>query len=791
MKKFYQLIVASLLLTVTATAAAQESPILTLPEGGTTKLYQRAGGAYYAILGNQFGNIEYSYLPSEIVEYDNGDVYVKDFFSQYDYSYYGDHPYIKGHKDGSTITFEMPQLMSVRTYTGSTQKFHVSMVEYSALKRTFLPVSGDKNKYVINVNADGTLEAPLVNEGYFFPGKIDDNNEWVYEGEVFCKWTPMTDTEVSVPEGLQCTSMSLLDVNGFGRYLNVGFDNNDVYVKGVFDMAPEAWIKGTRDGNKISFGSGQYMGFSPSGKFFSYFTGAQFETEYDSETKEDVRVLKFRDAITFDYDEAAGKLTAPEGWLMVYNKNPDHIDYMEYIEAPVIENIPENISKQVSDPWNLDRHLPTSATDLEYISFCISALNTDGKLLDPNKLYYRIFYNGQPYTFLPGQYTYPGLDGPTQFIPFNFENGGSFSLMDALRLIYVYENKIKIETVGVQLYYIEGEPNEENIVTRSKLVTYPETAANTTPKDPWKVSHYVPEKPWDPSESVSFNVEAVNTDGEALDESKLYYRLFFNGEPYTFPAQSGINEEMTFVPVNFTDQYNIAFTITGTKRTANIYGQVPSDAVVGVQLYYIEGEPKEENIVSRSEMVTYPEAAPNTTPKDPWGVSHYVPEKPWDPSESVSFNVEAVNTDGESLDESKLYYRLFFNGEPYTFPAMANVNEEMSFVPVNFTDQYNIAFTVTGTKRTANIYTEGLTAAVVGVQLYYIEGEATEANIVAQSALIAEGTSSIEGAVVLKTIESTVYYNLAGCRVAEPADGVYIKVVKYSDGTVETTKVKK
>ena len=70
MKKFYQLIVASLLLTVTATAAAQESPILTLPEGGTTKLYQRAGGAYYAILGNQFGNIEYSYLPSEIVDYD-------------------------------------------------------------------------------------------------------------------------------------------------------------------------------------------------------------------------------------------------------------------------------------------------------------------------------------------------------------------------------------------------------------------------------------------------------------------------------------------------------------------------------------------------------------------------------------------------------------------------------------------------------------------------------------------------------------------------------------------------
>lgn len=602
MKDFYPALASVAILLSSSYATAQNQPLTTLPEGGTTTMYHRSGGAYYAILGNKYATIEYNYLPSEIVEYDNGDVYIKDFFSQYDYTYYGGHPYIKGHRDGQNITFEFPQLMAVRNYGKDTSYFYVSMVEYSSSAKTFIPVSADKNRYTISINDDGTITADIQENGMIFPGKIDHDNEWVYEGEVFSTWTPMTHTIADIPQDMDITRMSMLDPYGMGRFIEMGADHDNIYLRGIFDMAPEAWIKGKRDGKHVTFDSGQYLGFSPSGTFFAFFTAAQYETVYDDEEKEDVRILKFKDSITFDYDESTQKLTAPEGWLLVYNKNPDHINYMEYVESPVIEATPDNISKTPTAPWDLGHHTPSGPDDLEYIYFCISALNHDGQLLDADNLYYRVFINGNPYTFTPGAYTYPGIERPTEFIPFNFDNGGSFTSYDALRIIYMYDTDI--ETMEIQLYYIEGEPSESNIIASSSLATYPASARNVTPMNPWNISHYVPSKPWDPSESVSFNLSASNTDGENIDPTKLYYRIFFDGEPYTFAAQPGINPEMSFVPVDYSDQYGIAFIVDGTKRTANIYADGMTSATTGVQLYYIEGDPTEGNILAQSDIIT-------------------------------------------------------------------------------------------------------------------------------------------------------------------------------------------
>ena len=79
-----------------------------------------------------------------------------------------------------------------------------------------------------------------------------------------------------------------------GRFIEMGADHDNIYLRGIFDMAPEAWIKGKRDGKHVTFDSGQYLGFSPSGTFFAFFTAAQYETVYDDEEKEDVRILEIQ-----------------------------------------------------------------------------------------------------------------------------------------------------------------------------------------------------------------------------------------------------------------------------------------------------------------------------------------------------------------------------------------------------------------------------------------------------------------------------------------------------------------
>lgn len=72
-------------------------------------------------------------------------------------------------------------------------------------------------------------------------------------------------TPTVVPDGLETKSYSMM---GFSYYsygevkhdVEVGFDGNDVYVKGLYTQAPDAWVKGVIEGDKVTFAKDQYVG---------------------------------------------------------------------------------------------------------------------------------------------------------------------------------------------------------------------------------------------------------------------------------------------------------------------------------------------------------------------------------------------------------------------------------------------------------------------------------------------------------------------------------------------------
>lgn len=72
-------------------------------------------------------------------------------------------------------------------------------------------------------------------------------------------------TPVTAPAGLQTETYSL---SAFSFYsysqvsydVEVGYDGNDAYVKGLLSMMPEGWIKGVKNGNTITFAKDQYLG---------------------------------------------------------------------------------------------------------------------------------------------------------------------------------------------------------------------------------------------------------------------------------------------------------------------------------------------------------------------------------------------------------------------------------------------------------------------------------------------------------------------------------------------------
>lgn len=82
-------------------------------------------------------------------------------------------------------------------------------------------------------------------------------------------------TPVTAPDGLETetyvfTGISYRDYANVTFNVEVGFDGNDVYVQGILRSLPTGWIKGVKEGDKITFAKGQYLGDA---EISDYYTG--------------------------------------------------------------------------------------------------------------------------------------------------------------------------------------------------------------------------------------------------------------------------------------------------------------------------------------------------------------------------------------------------------------------------------------------------------------------------------------------------------------------------------------
>lgn len=119
-----------------------------------------------------------------------------------------------------------------------------------------------------------------------------------------------------------------------GRYVNVGFDGDDVYLNGISSMFPDAWIKGSAADGKVTIPSHQYIGADEVNSSFGFFYGATEEQVYNEEWDFWYTVTNFADNLTFDYDAAARTMTT-EGTLLI-NKGDGEVYAIESFTAPRI-----------------------------------------------------------------------------------------------------------------------------------------------------------------------------------------------------------------------------------------------------------------------------------------------------------------------------------------------------------------------------------------------------------------------------------------------------------------------
>ncbi len=434
--------------------------ITTAPEGITKKLVR--SGCAYCVKGTSHKIETYHDMMSEIVYCDNGEVYLKNPISHLPTG-----SYVKGYKEGNTLIFDLPQAIYIDDWENremilTTLQYSEDFRNYVAANSSFSEAGGCpaiENKWVININEDGSYSyLPNIRpDGYAATmiGMVySDRMSWNGFAEIYSDWTLLNSQTVNVPSGIEESTAEIH--SGNNSYVGgVAFDGNDVYIRGLFNIMTESWIKGKRNGDKISFSTGQYLGEAPAYNYYAYLVTGQMVTldngNYD---------VEMTDSIIFTYDEENMTLTTGEDQVVVCNAGTSEIVSMNYIISPSINIQAANISKTPANPYNLG-YVDWWDWGLNVIRFSIPDTNVDGILLDPRNLYYKVFFDDEEFTFYEDEYS---VSESMTLVPYGFVcNNIRGNGQD--REIYIFFEGA--DSFGIQLYYIvDGE-----ILGESELIS--------------------------------------------------------------------------------------------------------------------------------------------------------------------------------------------------------------------------------------------------------------------------------------------------------------------------------
>ena len=152
---------------------------------------------------------------------------------------------------------------------------------------------------------------------------------------------------------------------------------------------------------------------------------------------------------------------------------------------------------------------------------------------------------------------------------------------------------------------------------------------------------------------------------------------------------------------------------------------------------------------------------------------------------SVYFTFPSINNEGQLLDVSNLYYRVYVDGELMTFytDEYEGLKEDTEAIPFTFSNMNNLGYY--GTGDVTHFFWFTFTGyETLDIQTLYRDGEKVyESKIVN----VIGGDSGIDN-VGLSGAVRTEWYDLSGRRVAKPGKGLWIKRSVMEDGTSVVSK---
>lgn len=444
------------------TEFSEDDIIFDQPEGEYTLLWRDCDGftkeAFSAVHSTVLGSTV------EMVQADESTVYLNHIVSEYPVG-----TWVKATRDGDKLTVSGPQPIYVEYDEDTYDSFIIYLVPMSL----FVEADGsgtfkatEDMDFVFNINEDGTLTAadPAKLLGICVESANQDltgPDKWVWRGfgDRNIKMGEVRSTTINPPADVTLERWVWSDPYEVA-FVNVAIDGNDIYLSGMNRAIPDAWVKGSIDDNRVIIPSGQYMGPDFERYYLNYFWGAEVTEGTDPETGEEQKYVSMTDAAVFSYD-ADNKRLVQEGFYMI-NSTPEQLYPLTSYSDVVVEAQNRNPEAAPAAPYDL------VVTIDEYWGECnawfmIPTSDVDGKMIDPDNLYYEVFIDDQPLEITI--YDSLGNDTYTSLIPYAYQDWDIY-VDGPDHTVYFYT--FPAESVKVQSVYF----NEEGKELRSTPAVY-------------------------------------------------------------------------------------------------------------------------------------------------------------------------------------------------------------------------------------------------------------------------------------------------------------------------------
>ena len=292
-------------------------PIIERQPEGDLRLYMRTGGVVSEVEAGENPDDENPYIiiyeeqsgALSLVFAPDNKVYIQHPVST---SYYDG--WVEGtlSEDGKTITVPMGQYIA---YARSLEMaVQVAMFTYNDSLGTYT-YDESIEELTYTINDDGTITQNGTDQNHILGtmnrafGDVFQylDYEWLQSGDYATVYVPAVEQPLTPPADLTTDYYFMttavndgMDWDAYSTVVEMGFDGSDVWLKGISQYLPDAWIKGVRDGDEITFHNPQLLG---SYEQLIYFKCGDYNPITGDVTQKDM-VLTVKDDetfTTFDY----------------------------------------------------------------------------------------------------------------------------------------------------------------------------------------------------------------------------------------------------------------------------------------------------------------------------------------------------------------------------------------------------------------------------------------------------------------------------------------------------------